>query len=166
MKRISIFKASTPFLSLILLVSNYLNCKTNVVRVEASLLDSFAISANKVELKVQVSNFSGNALQVPDVLFWGLRNDPYADFFLEMEKKDSAMNFTGFAIPDNYHPRYKETVLRKLNDKDSLNDSFNIAVFYSYRFPKGSYRTRVLYKLSKHNPISDIYSNWVEFTIR
>jgi hypothetical protein len=51
-------------------------------------------------------------------------------------------------------------------DKDTLNDNFNIAIFYSYRVPKGTYRVRVLYKVSKHNSISDIYSNWVEFEIK
>jgi hypothetical protein len=166
MKIINIFKASTPLFSLLLLLSSFVNCKNDTIKVEASLLDTNTISAKRVELKVQIINFSGNAVQVPDVLFWGLKNDPYADFFLEMEKKDSTMKFNPFALPDNYHPRYKETVLTKMCDKDTLNDNFNIAIFYSYRVPKGTYRVRVLYKVSKHNSISDIYSNWVEFEIK
>lgn len=166
MKIINMLKASGFLFSVLFLISSFVNCKNDTIKVEASLLDINTISAKKVELKVQIINSSGNAVQVPDVLFWGLKNDPYADFFLEIEKRDSTMNFILFDIPDNYHPRYKETVLTKLSDQDTLNDNFNIAIFYSYRFPKGAYRVRVLYKVSRHNSISDIYSNWVEFTIK
>lgn len=166
MKAVNIFKVGILLFSLLFLISSFVNCKNGTIKVEVSLMDANTISSKKVELKVQIINFSGNAVQVPDVLFWGLKNDPYADFFLEIERKDSAMNFISFDIPDNYQPRYKETVLTRLNDKDTLNDNFNIAIFYSYRFPKGAYRVRVLYKVSKHNSISDIYSNWVEFAIK
>lgn len=75
MKRIKIFKASTHFFSILLLVRNFIYCKTNVISVEASLLDSFTISANEVEIKNQVNNFCGSILQIPAVLFWGLKND-------------------------------------------------------------------------------------------
>jgi hypothetical protein len=160
------FNIMAPLFSLLILVSNYDTCKTNKVMVDATLLDSNVISEKQVELKVKISNFSGNALQVPDLLFLGLKNDPYADFVLEIEKKENTTNFIHIEIPDNYLPAYRVDVLKKLSDKGSLDDRFNIAQFYNYRFPKGSYRTRVLYKVSKHNPISDIYSNWVKFTIK
>jgi hypothetical protein len=54
-----------------------------------------------------------------------------------MEKKDSTMKFNPFALPDNYHPRYKETVLTKMCDKDTLNDNFNIVIFYFTESLKG-----------------------------
>jgi hypothetical protein len=166
MKIANMFSINTLLFSLLVLVSSFVDCKNDKIKVDATLMDAGTISPKEVELKVQILNLSGNIIEVPDVLFWGLKNDPYADFILEIERKDSGLDFKSFAIPDNYQPQYRKTVLTKLNDKDTLNDNFNIAGFYSYRFPKGAYRVRVLFKVSKHNKINDIYSNWVEFAIK
>ena len=97
---------------------------------------------------------------------WGLENDPYADFILEIEEKNGSSNFVHYDIPDNYHPQFTEEVIRKLGDKACLSDSFNIAIFYGYRFPMGVYRARVVYKISRYNSFTDIPSNWVDFTIK
>jgi len=166
MKIASIFRLYVTLFALLFLNSNFVSWENNKIKVELSLLDTSTLSSKKVELLVRVINFSGNSIRVPDIVFWGLKNDPYADFILEVEKKGTLKRFTHFDIPDNYNPTYREIVLREVNDKDTLKESFNIAFFYSHRFPKGVYRTRVLYKISRYNSSADIYSNWMEFVIK
>ena len=70
MKIINMLKASGFLFSVLFLISSFVNCKNDTIKVEASLLDINTISAKKVELKVQIINSSGIAVQVPDVLFW------------------------------------------------------------------------------------------------
>jgi hypothetical protein len=165
---------SSFFLAILFFSILVFSCRTNKgpgpagrgIRVELSFLDANAVKKNKAEIQVTIINRLDTPTQVPSLFYWGIKDDPIADFVMEMEKKGSNNQFSSFEIPDNYQPIFEKIELFKLKVNASKTDTSDIAFYYSYKIPDGSYRLRVLYRASKYNNVKDIYSNWLEFSIK
>lgn len=120
--------------------------------------------SNKAVINFAICNKTNQIIKIPDFFYFGLENDPYADVVLELQKKEDG-GFVPVRLQDDYLPQNREIELIELKKDDRKTGYNDIAFFFSRKIPSGYYRIRFLFKLSKNNRTSDLYSNWLEFDI-
>jgi hypothetical protein len=103
------------------------------------------------------------AIAVPEHLGWGQLNHNAGDeFFLVEIQKKTKVGFKEMLL-DAKIDNLPFGDIDSLYQGDSLVDN-GFSIDRLTRYEKGSYRARVLCKLSAFNPgMKDIYSNWVYF---
>jgi hypothetical protein len=138
-----------------------------LVKLNLYFEDQDHVKPDKALLILQIINKSKTIIKVPDLLYWGLPKDPIADFILEMEKKGFENTFTAIEIPDEFHHTIVEPYLTELKRNEIRRDTTDLAFYFKYKLPKGEYRVRVLYKISRYNnEINDFYSKWNKFNVK
>ncbi|HEY6436107.1 MAG TPA: hypothetical protein VIY47_05930, partial [Ignavibacteriaceae bacterium] len=121
---------------------------------------------NRAMIQIEITNNSKKEILIPDLLYWGILNDPVADLILEIQRQNDQNEFSSYEIPDNYHPSFEPMSLTKLPPDGIRRDTVDVSFFFSYNIPKGNYRVKVLYKISNHNKFeNDVPSNWAKFSI-
>ena len=138
------------------------------IEVKITFVEKDSIKSNKVHIRVEVVNKSKKpiVIVVPEDLNYGLNSDPLADFIVKIEKKGRDSLFRPFEIPVNYFPQVSDEKFSQIKNNESFKSGLDVATFFGYRIPVGNYRIRLLYKISKHNKIKDVYSNWLELSIK
>lgn len=148
-----------------LIVMPHISNQSNIY-FEACILNEEEVTPKKVVLLLKMRNHSNKTVKIPKKLRQGLYKDEATDFLIELERKSDDGTYISEKIPDDYLPGYDKLELIDLKSKDSITSRVNIAFFYAFNFPRGNFRARVLFRVSKHNSLKDIYSNWVEFKIK
>lgn len=167
LNRMTILAAFSPIFTFIVSGCAVNKINSQQITVKSSFTSPKDLSHNNASVQVEIYNGSKSEILVPELLYWGIPNDPIADIIFEIQKKDNKGEFYQVDIPDNYNPSFEPVSLVKLPINGIRRDTSNIAFFYSYNMPKGTYRIRVLYKISNYNNSGPgIYSNWTKFTIK
>ena len=127
--------------------------------------DSIPFSSKTAAIFIKIANLTPGKLTMPEKMSMSLNKNDSNDFTLEVQKKQGG-DYTKVLMPDNQTIVPSKNALIKLPEGKNVAQRFDIASFFSYDIPKGEYRLRVLYLVSKHNKIEDMYSNWLDFAIK